>query len=542
MEPVNNNIFNLLFSQQTSASNTGINNFFGSSGAQTQELNIKEEAPQEQSQSGKEDTVKDFNTTMQKADQDSQHKEIKEVETKETDDAQEVEVKEIKAVKKAVREVIKSKVKQSLKEELEVTNEAIEAIASQIIAAIQNNEELEINIDLEALVEEIDPAVLQNMMLKVSDKIEDLTKLITELDLESEEGINQILKISESLDIFTEIRDQLVDKLEGLVEIKDLIKEEIPELKEEVRVLVETKIQELVTEIKTIKEGLELKDKLDIAHIKTSIQSLNAELKHEEAKLKEIDVDKLLDEDIIDTEELKQLLQENKSKKPDSLVERLLNKFDQVEEVQVQKPVEPSTTTKVANSDFLVELLDGTDLDSYGQDTQQGSNQGFEFLTPNSANTKITNVRQTIIREAVPIKELPSFIADKASSAVNNVKQELNLILNPEKLGRIDMQLLREGNSIDIKILVANKEALQTLEQKVAEIKNILKEKGFDTSINVSSTEKGSNEQEGQSQANAQQENEAQEKQKEKILDLIPEWLYQDEDAEDFDAALSQVE
>ena len=115
------------------------------------------------------------------------------------------------------------------------------------------------------------------------------------------------------------------------------------------------------------------------------------------------------------------------------------------------------------------------------------------------------------------------------------------MILNPENLGKLQLTLTRDDNQIHISMVVRTDEAVNKLEQKIQDIKIILKERGFEANIEVSKSDTNNSNEAQNNQSHSRQENETRKEQKEKYLNQVPAWINKDTKKLDFSEALNRI-
>jgi flagellar hook-length control protein FliK len=485
---------------------------------------------------------------------------------------------------------VKEKDEPKLQDELETADQALDLIFGLVDPQLQAQIELQslapkpdLSAALEALeirpdVKEPDPELLDFFLdridLKVSSEIETLTKEIVNLDLNSSEGIAEILEISNNIENLQNIEkaiNEIKTKLESLVNIEvSSIKEK--EIRPEVELLLESKIDTKLSQLKQADTGLSKEIKLELKReVKSTTSEGIEETIKPEAKIEKelkIDLEKAsiqLEQKIVlkqapkEIKELQITVEETESstiKKVLDEVKASLKQERAVKDLNTNKPetntnnfnvkvLQESETRISTNKDLnytkaQVEVLDVKTAGT--SDTQQESdfsNDNFETLFPREI--KVSNIKIKSLTTPVAIKQLPEVVTKEALDVKPGAKQEVKMILDPDNLGKMQLSLTREDNQIHISMVVRTDEAQTKLEQKINDIKAVLKEKGFEANIEVTKSDTNNSNQSQQNQGNTSQGNEAKQEQKEKYLNQVPQWISKDAEKLDFTEALNRA-
>lgn len=479
---------------------------------------------------------------------------------------------------------VKEKEEPKLQDELETADQALDLIFGLVDPQLQAQIELQnlapkpdLSAALEALeikseAKEPDPELLDFFLdridLKVSSEIETLTKEIVNLDLNSSEGIAEILEISNNIESLQNIEkaiDDIKTELKALVNIEaNSIKEK--EIKPELELLLESKIDTKLNQLKQVDTALSKEIKLELkTEVKgTATESLEEAIKPE-VKIEKIDLEKAsiqLEQKIVlkqapkeaqvtveeaESSDIKKVLDEVKaSLKQERAAKELNTKKPETNtnnfNVKVLQETEVKTNT---NKDLnytkaQVEVLELKETSS--SDTQQESdfsNDNFETLF--HKEIKVSNIKIKSLTKPVAIKQMPEVVAKEVQDVKPGAKQEVKMILDPDNLGRMQLSLTREDNQIHISMIVRTDEAQTKLEQKINDIKAVLKEKGFEANIEVTKSDTNNSNLSQQNQGNTSQGNEAKEEQKEKYLNQVPQWISKDAEKLDFTEALNRA-
>lgn len=350
---------------------------------------------------------------------------------------------------------------------------------------------------------------LDKINTKFGIEIDSLTKEIIDIDLQTEEGVASILEVSNEIETLSQLQEAI-----------DLIQAQ----------LKQAEVQQAQNE--NSNDDQSNKD-LGLKQVQHEEINLNKDPKTQDSTLT-----KILDD-------LKSQLRSEDSKKQDltdpnkqSKANTATDTFD----VKIFKGTEARAET-LKNFNFNkadIQILEAKNTDA--SESQQGSdfaNDNFETLFPKEI--KVTNLKVRSLSKPIAIKQIPEFISKEIPSMKTNSKQEIKMVLNPENLGKMQLNISKEGNQIHISMIVRTDEAATKLEQKINDIQVILKEKGFESNIEVN---KSSTENSNQSQTNQEQskhDNEAKNEQMNKFLDQAPTWLNQELESARFEDALNQV-
>jgi flagellar hook-length control protein FliK len=450
-----------------------------------------------------------------------------------------------------------------LKEELEDASEAMDLIFALIDPLIKMN--LETNevpeIDLSAALKalevkgeevNLDPELLDFFLgkidLKLGNEIENLTKEIVNLDLNTEEGVAEILELSNSIEKLQNL-EKSINTIK--VNLQNLINTEATkiddkEFKPELEILLESKIEAKLKELKTSEAQitLQVQENNQAKAIKSNTE-INIETTLKETVLKKMSPEtKALEniETIDKNDTLKKALDEVKASiRQETAVKDTASNLEDYK-VKVLKDVELKTeTTKIQDYTKaeveIIELQETSSSDSNG--SQNFSNDNFETLFPKEI--KVTDIKVKSLTAPVSLKQIPDLVGKEVQDLKPNTKQEVKMILNPENLGKLQLTLTRDDNQIHISMVVRTDEAANKLEQKIQDIKIILKERGFEANIEVSKSDTNNSNQAQNNQSHNRQENETRKEQKEKYLNQVPAWINKDTKKLDFSEALNRI-
>jgi flagellar hook-length control protein FliK len=450
-----------------------------------------------------------------------------------------------------------------LKEELEDASEAMDLIFALIDPLIKMN--LETNevpeIDLSAALKalevkgeevNLDPELLDFFLgkidLKLGNEIENLTKEIVNLDLNTEEGVTEILELSNSIEKLQNL-EKSINTIK--VNLQSLIQTEAAniedkEFKPELEILLESKIEAKLKELKTTGTPITLQvPEINEAETIKPNTEINIETTLKETVLKKMSTDTKPLENIETndkTNALKKVLDEVKASiKQETAVKDTASNLENYK-VKVLKDVELKTeTTKIQDYTKaeveIIELQETSSSDSSG--SQNFSNDNFETLFPKEI--KVTDIKVKSLTAPVSLKQIPDLVGKEVQDLKPNTKQEVKMILNPENLGKLQLTLTRDDNQIHISMVVRTDEAANKLEQKIQDIKIILKERGFEANIEVSKSDTNNSNQAQNNQSHSRQENETSKEQKEKYLNQVPAWINKDTKKLDFSEALNRI-
>ncbi len=403
-----------------------------------------------------------------------------------------------------------------LEDELEDANEtlnlifqtATQPIIEQELALAETQassvEEPAVGLDLIEHRPEVnpDPELLDFFLAKVENQvnseIETLTKKIVSLDLSTQDGVKDIINLSNQVEKLQNLEaniKEFTEKLEA-IELEDQ-----DSLKPEIKSLIENKVQTKIEEIKN----------LDLQEIKAKIDT------SKETK----DIKAILDE-------IKANLKQTESQKSTEFHVKVLKEAE----------FKPESNRKMDFSTADIEILEIEETQTEKQEKGfDFTNDNFETLFPKEI--KASDVKIKTLSKPVAIKQLPELIQKETGNMKANSRQEVKMILDPENLGRLQLNITKEDNQIHISMLVRTDEAATKLEQKINDIRTALKDKGFEANIEVNKSDADNSSQSQQSGKN--ESNEARDEQKEKYLNQIPEWISEDIKNLSFEEALEQI-
>ncbi len=334
----------------------------------------------------------------------------------------------------------------------------------------ENNSDLDYEQELQKKLEELGYD-LEQVTRKLNEKI-------AETDVDSESGVQNILEYSDRLELSTEIKNKITSLLQELGNING-------EIGEELQTQIDTLLDEAISTL-NFEELQDLSDKgftVDTANLTNLDEAQMIDIVDYEA-ISNIDAPELLDglqlENLdLDLESLKQELSQ--------AIEANVNSIETLGESPV-------------------------------------SNFVHNFNTINTSSSELYS-------SPVKVTKLPEFLFHQVDKPTADIKEELRIILNPENLGKVDMTIAKDGDNVNIRFMVAKDQALEQIQARVVDIKNMLESKGFKAEIEVSKSD--SSRSSGDSQASPDHsDNEAREEQKKRFINTTPEWL---ENSESFE-------
>lgn len=349
--------------------------------------------------------------------------------------------------------------------------------------------------------------VLTEMTEDLTTKIEDLTKSIANIDLKTESGVEEILELS--------------NQIEELSDINEALKAQIEELTASTETSPESKGAKLGPEVKTLIDSR--LDKFIESHkeLKASTTEPEAQNKTSEAQVQK-------------ETEFRAKVNQNLGFK---------DRIEVLEFTHTQEELDLAKEAKASANESVNLLADikasakfsgsgaGSNPGS-GQNAQQNIIQGLQQATGAS---RAMGARAEVVGKPVQMERLPNFIAEKATQVPSGVKQELKVLINPDKMGEVEISISKEGNKLDIKLMFSNEDAMKRVEHKLTELRVLLKSRGFESKVELSQTNTDSSAN-TQNQHNANTSsgsfNEAREEQKERFLDR-PNWLDEDNSSEE---------
>ena len=405
------------------------------------------------------------------------------------------------------------------------------------------------NIDLSPAIEalktrteaqELDPELLDFFFATIDQKlngeIESLTKEIANLDLGTEEGVGEILQLSNQLELTRELQERIEALGAGLLEpVNEAAKTtETQGLSLELEAHLEEKIDLKLSELKAQIDPNSQSQAAKEAQTAQLDESLNLNSSTEkDLFIEEGDIKRLLDKikDSIGAEKAK-------AENPNKANQALNNNFDAKIIKDVELKSESGKSLDYTQAEVEILGIEETSTSDAEQNTDF-TNESFETLFP-KGEVKVSNLKVKSLSKPVALKQLPEVIGKEIKDIKPNTKQELRMVLNPESLGKMQMSLSREDNQIHISMVVRTDEAATKLEQKISDIKLALKDKGFEANIEVTKSD-ADNSNQSQFNQNHKQENETKQEQKEKYLNQAPEWLKYNGEGQSFNDTLNQT-
>lgn len=369
---------------------------------------------------------------------------------------------------------------------------------SNLTQEVQN-----LNKAAERIPVELKLGVLTEMTEKLTTEIEDLTKSIANIDLNTESGVEKILELSNQIEELVDINNALKTQVEELKLAENITKEMTAKLDPEAKTLIDSKLEKFIESYK------ELKASSTEADLKPEVLNKTTEAQIQKETEYRSNINQTLGfKDRIEVLEFTQTQE----------------KLDLVKEAKASANESANLLADIKSSG---KFTDSNSNPGSGQKSQQNIIQGLQQATGVS---RAMSTRSEVIGKPVQMERLPNFIAEKATQVPSGVKQELTIFLNPENMGEIELSISKEGNKLDIKLMFSNEEAMKRVEQKLTELRVLLKSRGFESKIelNQTNTDSSANTQNQQNTNNGQSAfNQAREEQKERFLDR-PNWLDED--------------
>lgn len=333
--------------------------------------------------------------------------------------------------------------------------------------------------------------VLESLSLNFEGITNKLSERIADIDVGTDSGVNDILHFSERLESNLGLKKSIDEVSQKLEESNGDLSDEDYE-----------QINSVIDEAKKVLKKEELQDLKDRGY------------KGETANLKNLD-----EAEMIDIADYK-VLDEN-----DIELDQVTGVIKDIESVAVLDEIQLDNLDVDLDS-LRLELSQGLEFEA--SSSTASTNPQFANFTHNFSS--INSVAAKVQNSPVKITKLPDFVSKETINAPSGIKQELKLMLNPENLGKVDMTITKDGNNVSIKLVVAKDQAMEQLQTRVADIKAMLKEKGFDAKIELSKFENSSGNAPNQEQD--QSHNEASDEQKKRFLNTAPAWL---ENSESFE-------
>lgn len=355
--------------------------------------------------------------------------------------------------------------------------------------------------------------ILSKMTNELNKDIEDMTKSIAQIDLNTGSGVDEILELSNEIEKLSEIKEAInfqIQELEIQIQEQKQTINEHKGLSEEAKTLIESRLGRFIKAYKQLDKEIEFTDK-SIAQVKTET----------EAKL-------------VKEKEISYRSQINQSLEFKDRIEILETKTIYNEDLEKEAKISANENTNLfIGTKFSSKLGQDADSNNNSKNSQQDIVQAIQ---QNLGVSKATATRSQIIKQAIPMEKLPSFVTEKAQQLPNGVKQDLKLFLNPENMGSIELSVSKEGNALDIKMSFSSEDAMKRVESKLNELRTLLRSRGFETKIELSqtSTDNSSNNaaHEHNHNGGSAAYNQAKEEQKQKYVDR-PSWLDENNSSEE---------
>jgi hypothetical protein len=414
--------------------------------------------------------------------------------------------------------------------------------------------------------EEINYLVLSEIKNKINTEIQVVYDQIAKIDINTPEGVNQILDLSAELEILGKIDESVTKKMEVIdLPYKDLLSLD--------DIQFETKASEVINLEDQSKNTLELNvEQFDKNKVKDEISKsvgyligsemnkiienkiyreygIKISLPSVEDLPKDLDPTKYLLGKVDDEEieilniKAKRLIIDPDLFKKLNDQERILTIDDDMSEDMEITGSEEATIIPNMDEGFGSEMSD-MEADSFNQQAQGDTSQLVQVSNAGIKNTDIfkVNSKIQIHKNPVSLNELPNTITREATKVTPGSKQEITMSLSPGDLGQIELSISRGAdNKLEIKMVFTQDNAMNTVENKLTELRTILRSRGFEAQIELSKSESTSTD--NFNRPGQDSFNEAREEQKERIMDTMPAWLRPDDllNSTSFKSTLQQI-
>ncbi|MCE2928653.1 MAG: flagellar hook-length control protein FliK [Candidatus Caenarcaniphilales bacterium] len=287
---------------------------------------------------------------------------------------------------------------------------------------------------------EIAVQVLEESKEQLNAASEKLSADIVKLDINRGDSIDKILANSDKIELIDKAvknLEQNLDKLNNDLQVFKNQNQQIQSAKElepEQKFLIETKIQNYVEQLKAPER---LTNKNNASEINANLDAIDLDAK--------------------------------------SIV---VKDYSQNNSSDSNKPKDRSLSN-------MEQIL----LDLYEEEEAMDSNQEFKTFIEQINHKDLGNhihSKLTIIKQPVAIERFAETVNDIVQKQAPSTKQELRLSLNPEHLGQVELDIVKNGNKIEINIEVTNLDAYEEVKEMVKDIESSLRHKDFEASVRVS--------------------------------------------------------
>jgi flagellar hook-length control protein FliK len=464
---------------------------------------------------------------------------------------------------------------------LEESSSKIQDIIADVIKSIENKN---LKLKMEDSSDDDLPiyaAVLNTISQQVENKINDLVRDIAEVNLDSYDKVDVIIEKSDQLKHLEQVQDYLSEELHR-VPLLDPQKEPAQRFENEITKRVADKIDTLLDSVLDKFTGTstatnnpasqtelpaDLSDlDLDLqGAIKTQIDTSSSMSSRLSDKLQKI-IDSSADlsaQLTSATEHSKKLniedydknakieLSENKIAEQEERVTRLADRSTLDSRIrqsllglgikvnnrlnqdlnQLQKAVNDTVKFSERMKNTLHEIINQSDelSGNIERAIDKTKDLDVEINSGTSAIGKNLTDLNHISKEKSSVKphELRQLLSQEITPSLSdNTSRQLKIQLNPEHLGAVEINITKENNQIEIKMLVHTDTALQSLKQELHELSNALKDRGLEIKdIRLAKSEDSSMDYGQGSQQNNSQYNQARDEQKERYANTAPTWL-----------------
>jgi len=341
--------------------------------------------------------------------------------------------------------------------------------------------------------------VLTEMTEALTDEVDNLTKSIANIDLSTDSGVEKILDLSNQIEDLSDINNALKAQLDKLKQGLSSDASTELQLDPEARTLIDSRLEKFIESYKELKAS---------------------------------------SSEVIDTKTEAQIQKETDYRTSINQNLGFKDRIEVLEFTHTQEKLDLAKEAKVSaneGANLLADIKSSGKFSGSGAGTNSGSGQSsqqdiIQGLQQANGLSRTMNSRSEMVGKPIQMERLPNFIAEKATQAPSGVKQELKIVLSPGDMGDIELNISKEGNKLDIKLMFSNEDAMKRVEHKMTELRVLLKSRGFESKIELSQTNTNTSAN-TKNQQNANQSqgsfNQAREEQKERFLDR-PNWLDED--------------
>jgi hypothetical protein len=357
--------------------------------------------------------------------------------------------------------------------------------------------------------------VLNTVQTQVEDKVDNLTKDIAYLDLNSANGVEDILTKANLIEGLRELEKGVQDALKQLTPLikpEELEQTSIdPGLKNDIKFQVDNFMAKAQN---TILDKISLAPDLEPSDIKIQgYQDL--------ALIQDLKELKVQSYEEVTTENDIETIVSQESMESSPVLHQEASPITEKLEAQIKEP------------EILAPEASGQEsATAHHGDSSAHDQFGAGFASPTQINL-VSSEKANVKFETVNINDLSNYLQDQIHEVPQNKSQEIRLQITPDSVGKIDLVITKnERNEVTVQMSFHSREGMDTIKQDlkntIAELREVLKAKDLDLSkfeVKESSSSRTSYDGSGSTTSF----NQAREEQKHKLQNAIPEWVKQKE-------------